>query len=199
MRFIVWFILFSRYSILTLKLGLIFSISNQWKKITKIYILALNVHVSDRKKFWTNNVSIAKQAKHHKALLKLTIINKHKPPKILDSSIEFVRSIVDTANLFLCFILFCSEESNLNVWWLVHTVLFDCDTHPPLNVKCYFVYSLPGLAPKFSASWITVFRIVDIAFSFFFTKIDLLGLFKVYKKSLVFSSWKHGSKQIFPL
>ena len=49
---------------------------------------------------------------------------------------EFIQSVVDIVNLFHCFILFCSEESNLNVWWLVHSVLHDCDTHPPRVVCC---------------------------------------------------------------
>ena len=87
-------------------------------------------------------------------------------------------------NLFQCFIFFCSHESNMKVE-LTQTVLLDCGTHPPLYVSCYFIYSitnvellihidfLPDLAsymgtsPRFSASWITVFRLAEIASSSF--------------------------------
>ena len=55
---------------------------------------------------------------------------------------EFVQSINDIGNLLQDFVLLCSEESNLNVGWLVHTVLLDCDTHPSLLVCCYVIHRM---------------------------------------------------------
>ena len=38
--------------------------------------------------------------------------------------------------------LLCSEESNLIVGCLVHTVLLVCVTHPPLLVCCYVLHRI---------------------------------------------------------
>ena len=76
----------------------------------------------------------------HKALLRLTIINKHKVSQYLGQFFEFVQSIVDICNLLQVFIFLCNEESNLNVGWLAHVVLLDCDTHPPHVVRCYVTH-----------------------------------------------------------
>ena len=62
-------------------------------------IIALNIHFSEKKQFLTNNISITKDAKHHKALLRLTIINKHKVSQYLGQFFEFIQSIVDTSFL----------------------------------------------------------------------------------------------------
>ena len=160
-------------------------------------IIAQNIDFSEKKKFWTNNVFITKHAKHHKALLRFTIINKHKASQKLGQFFEFVQSIVDIGNLFQCFILFCSEESNLIVGRLVHTVLLDCDTHPPHNVCCYFIYSITDVEllihswffARFCVIYRYEFKVFSIVknsipdcwfcFSFFVTYIDLLRLFKL--------------------
>ena len=83
------------------------------------------MYTSTRKKNWKNNFSITKHTNDNIALLRLKIINKHK----------FI------GNLLQVFIILCSEESNLNVGWLLHTVFLDCDTHSPHVVCCSFIYS----------------------------------------------------------
>ena len=55
-------------------------------------IIALNTHFSEKKQFSTNNVSITKNTKHHKALLSLTLINKQKVSQYLGQFFEFIQS-----------------------------------------------------------------------------------------------------------
>ena len=50
---------------------------------------------------------------------------------------EFGQSIVDIGNLFHCFVLFCSGESNLNVGRLFNIVLLSRDTNFCSNTSCY--------------------------------------------------------------
>ena len=71
--------------------------------------------------------------------MNITVLNKHKISQDLGKFFEFVQSIVDIDNLLQDFVLLCSEKSNLNVGWLVHTVLLDCDTHTSLLVCCYVI------------------------------------------------------------
>ena len=132
-----------------------------------------------------------------KALLRLTVINKHKVSQNLGKFFELVQSIVDIDNLYYCFIFFCSEESYLNVGWFVQIVLFDCGTQPADFVCCYFIYSIRdvellvhnwffarfGFIIRYKCN---IYRIVingitdcRYCFSFFFTKIDLLWFFKL--------------------
>ena len=112
------------------------------------------------------------------ALLRLTIIKQHKVSQNLGHFFEFVQIIVDIGTMFHCFILFCSEESNLN---LGRFVLLDRDTNLSsfqvamsytllqLSSSWSIVYSLSevsskiGTSPRFSASWLTVFLIAEIA------------------------------------
>ena len=104
-------------------------------------VLTLKVHFSQKKKqFRIDIISIAKQTNHHKALLGPKILNKDKVPQNLGQFFEFIQSYVDIGNLLQPFTFLCSEESNLNVEWFVHTELLDCDNHPPHVVCCYFIY-----------------------------------------------------------
>ena len=87
--------------------------------------------------FRTNYILFNKITKHHKPLLRFTILNKEKDSQKLGQFVEFIPSIVDIGNLYHCFILSCIEKSNLNVGWLVHTVLLDRNTNKPPIVSCY--------------------------------------------------------------
>ena len=69
-------------------------------------------------------------------LLYITALNKHKLSQNLGQLLEFVQSKVNIGNLFYCFILFCSEESNLNVARLINIVLLDRDTNLSSIVSC---------------------------------------------------------------
>ena len=77
-------------------------------------------------------------------LIIIVILNKHKVSKIQDSVkfFEPVYSLFDLGNLLHCFILFCKEESNLKVGWLVNIVILDCDTDPPLAVCCLVIHRI---------------------------------------------------------
>ena len=61
--------------------------------------------------------------------MNITVLNKHKSSQDLGEFFEFVQRVVDIDNLLEDFVLLRSEESNLNVEWLVHIVLLDCHTH----------------------------------------------------------------------
>ena len=74
--------------------------------------------------------------------MNIIVLNKYKISEDLDDFFEFVQSIVDIGNMIQDFVLLCSEESNLNVGWLVHTVLLDCDKHPSLLVCCYVIHRM---------------------------------------------------------
>ena len=114
-------------------LFLIFSSSNctlQWRKIELL---------------WSNNISITKHTKHHKALLSFTIINNHRVSQNFGQFLKIIQSSVDIGNLLQVSIFLCSEESNLNVTRLLHSVLLDCDTHPPPVVCCYFLRSMTDI------------------------------------------------------
>ena len=100
-------------------------------------IIALNIDFSEKK--YSN---YQKCKTYHKALLRFTIINKQKVSQNLGQFFEFVQRLVDRGNLLQHFIFLGSKESKLNVWRLVHTVLLDCDTHPPHVVCCFFLYSI---------------------------------------------------------
>ena len=63
-----------------------------------------------------------------------------KSPEIWDSSLKFVQSIFDIGNLFHCFILFCGEQSNLNVGRFVNIVLLDRDTNLSSIVSYYVIH-----------------------------------------------------------
>ena len=69
-------------------------------------------------------------------LLYITALNKHKLSQNLGQLLEFVQSKVNISNLFYCFIIFCSEKSNLNVGRLINIVLLDRDTNLSSIVSC---------------------------------------------------------------
>ena len=92
--------------------------------------------------FWTNNTSITKQTKQVEALLRLTVMNKHKVSQNLEKFFHFVQSIVDIGYLFHCFIFIWKKEWYLNVGWFVQIVLLDCDTQLPDIACCYSIYSI---------------------------------------------------------
>ena len=85
---------------------------------------------TETKQFRVNTISITKPTNHHKALMGLTIINKHEVSQNLRQFFEFIQSLVDIGNSLQPFVSFCSEESNKKVRRLFHTVLLNCDTHP---------------------------------------------------------------------
>ena len=89
-----------------------------------------------------NKVSITKRTIHLKALLSLTIISKHDIFQLLGEFFDFTQTIVDIGDLLQDFIFLCSEQSNLNVGWFVHTVHLDCYTHPPHIICWNFINSI---------------------------------------------------------
>ena len=149
--------------------------------------------------FRTNNITINKHTKLHKALLRFKIINKYKVYQNLGQFFDFVQSIIDIGNLFHSFVLFCSEESNLNVGRFVNIALlaWDTVTHTLLFVCCYFIYSITDVALLIHSWFFTRFGFIYryksknfsivnnsipdfwYCFSFILTKKDLLGLFKL--------------------
>ena len=123
---------------------------------------------------------------HHKAILGLTIINKQVVSRNLGQFIEFIQSIV-----FLC-----SEESNLNVGRLVHTVILHCDTLPQV-VCCFFTCYIKDVKllihswffARFGFTYKFEFKVFSsmnnsfphcwYLFSVVLSKIDSLGFFEL--------------------
>ena len=70
----------------------------------------------------------------------ITALNKHKVSQKVGQFFEIVQSIVDIGNLFHCFVLFCSEESNLSVGRFDNIVLLNRDTNLSSFMSCYVIH-----------------------------------------------------------
>ena len=104
-----------------------------------ILLSSKNLKNKIQKDEYLNNMTILTSLNK---ILNITVLNKHKISENLGEFFDFVQCIVDIGNLLQDFVLLCSEESNRNEGWLVHTVLLDCDTHPHLLVCCYVIHRM---------------------------------------------------------